>query len=183
MFSTRNNFVVSLCTSHITGEEKREWSDDDTDKEQEKEKDIVTSRSPCGGGPETTLASALARDGYSSGDMGDVSQFYVTEVPEDKESDSDNEATPKKTFKERYTLESNVDDKSSNLLGQAVMQDRPVDPAMDADAAGKDDSDSKIVNEGLPPQDLPTEELVDRVMASMWPHCHAYHISNSVSTE
>lgn len=174
---------------NFIGNEKEEWSDDDDQACLEK-KGVDKSASACDGGGESdgsNLPTVVAKDGYSSGDLGDVSQFYATEVPEEKESDSDTETTPKKDFMERYTLVSKDADESSNQRGKMIQLDKPavdgdLHVALDATAAavGKDND---VVNEGLPPQDLPSEELVDRVLNAMWRYCHAYQISNSVSND
>ena len=137
--------------------------------------------------PDVTKAKVdqTTKDGYSSGDLGDVSQFYATEVPDEKDSDSDTEATPRKSFKERYAVASKDKDDSSNLFGQVVTPDRPV--AMDSGGTGKQDV-KEVISKAPPTQkeegegsDLPSEDLVDRILEAMWGYCHAYHISNSVS--
>ena len=118
-----------------------------------------------------------------------MSQFYATEVPDEKDSDSDTEATPRKSFKERYAVATKDKDDLSNRLGQAVTPDKPVQVgvAINSDGAGKQDV-KEVVNEAPPTQekeegsDLPSEDLVDRILEAMWGYCHAYHISNSVST-
>ena len=134
------------------------------------------------------ITARQAKDGYSSGDLGDVSQFYATEVPDEKESDSDSETMPRKTFKERYAMASSKDKNDlSNLPGQVVIPDKPVSGigvAMDNDGAGSQDV-KMIVSEAPPIQedegsDLPSEDLVDRILEAMWGYSHAYHISNSV---
>ena len=133
------------------------------------------------------------KDGYSSGDLGDVSQFYATEVPDEKDSDSDMEATPRKSFKERYAMASKEEkDDSANLPGQVVVPDVPSaqEGVATEDSGGDGKRDIKeVVSEAPPTQDgeeeegadLPSEDLVDRILETMWGYCHAYHISNAVS--
>ena len=126
--------------------------------------------------------------------MGDVSQFYATEVPDEKDSDSDTEATPRKSFKERYAMASKEKDDSANLPGQVVVPDVPSAQGGvatgDSGARGDGKQDVKeVVSEAPPTQDegeeegadLPSEDLVDRILETMWGYCHAYHISNAVS--
>ena len=124
-----------------------------------------------------------------------MSQFYATEVPDEKDSDSDTEAIPRKSFKERYAMASKEKkDGSANLPGQVVVPD--VQSAQggvateDGGARGDGKQDVKeVVSEAPPTQnegeeegaDLPSEDLVDRILETMWGYCHAYHISNAVS--
>ena len=74
------NSLMLFCSRHDPGDEKEAWSDDDnTDTEQEKGGE-KSSESTRGGHTHPTSTSEPAKDGYSSGDLGDVSQFYATEV-------------------------------------------------------------------------------------------------------
>ena len=139
--------------------------------------------------PDSFKAADQVKNGYSSGDLGDVSQFYATEVPDEKDSDSDTEATPRKSFKERYAMASKEEkDDSANLPRQVVVPDVP--SAQGGVATGDSGGDGKqdvkeVVSETPPTQDegadLPSEDLVDRILETMWGYCHAYHISNAVS--
>lgn len=127
------------------------------------------------------LTSELAKDGYSSGDLGDVSQYYVTEAPDEKDSDSDGGATPRKPLKVKFALASSKE-KSTNPLDKPVMG---ASVTMETVAAAKS-RDDVVVKEGASPGnepdvDLPSEDLVDKVLESIWKYCHAYHISNSVN--
>ena len=108
-----------------------------------------------------------------------MSQFYATEVPDEKDSDSDTEATPRKSFKERYAMSSKEKGIPSAQGGVATE---------DSGGDGKQDVKA-VVSEAPPTQDegeeegadLPSEDLVDRILEAMWGYCHAYHISNTVS--
>lgn len=170
--------------STFLGDEKQTWSgDDDTDIDTEERAE--KSESTREGSTYPDVISTEAKDGYSSGDLGDVSQYYATEVPDERESDFDPEP-PRKSFKERYAVASNDDDKSSSLLDQVVIPDKSgagADLAMDISDA--ENQGTELINEEPPPPDetenLPSEELVDRILQAMWGYCHAYHISNSVS--
>ena len=84
-------------------------------------------------------------------------------------------------------MASNDSEKPVNQFEPVDIQDKPVEGAgmaMDAVAAAVDNGD-EVISKGHPPQDeavdLPSEDLVDRVLQAMWSYCHAYHISNSVS--
>lgn len=142
--------------------------------------------------PDSFKTADQAKDGYSSGDLGDVSQFYATEVPDEKDSDSDTEATPRKSFKERYAMSFKEKDDSANLPRKVVVPDIPAAQGGVAteDSRGDGKQDVKeVVSEAPPTQDegeeegadLPSEDLVDRILEAMWGYCHAYHISNTVS--
>ena len=127
------------------------------------------------------LTSELAKDGYSSGDLGDVSQYYVTEAPDEKDSDSDSGATPRKPLKVKPDLASSKE-KSTNPLDKPVMG---ASVTMETVAPTESRGDV-VVKEGASPGnepvvDLPSENLVDKVLESIWKYCHAYHISNSVN--
>jgi hypothetical protein len=179
----------------ILGDEKEAWSDDDDDRDieqgTEKSAAAVAMQRGRAGHPDSIKAAEQVKDGYSSGDLGDVSQFYATEVPDEKDSDSDTEATPRKSFKERYAMASKDKDDSTNRPGQVVVPDIPPVPVgvvtEDSEGAGKQDV-NKVVSEAPPTQDegeegsdLPSNDLVDRILEAMWGYCHAYHISNAVS--
>ena len=173
------------------GDEKEAWSDDDddTDTEEGTKKSAAAALQGERATHPDSIKADQAKDGYSSGDLGDVSQFYATEVPDEKDSDSDTEAIPRKSFKERYAMASKDKDDSTNLLGQVVIPDKPVQVGVameDSDGAGKQDV-KEVVSEAPLTQgeeegsDLPSEDLVDRILEAMWGYCHAYHISNAVS--
>ena len=155
-----------------SGDEKEAWSDDDTDTETNKE---VQSNQNADAPPKLTFKPA--KDGYSSGDLGDVSQYYATEVPDEKDRDARNEATPRKPHKKRRTPASKDITKPS--------LDKPVMGASVTMETVATATESKVVKEGSPPSneanELPSEDLVDRVLEAIWGYCHAYHISNSVS--
>ena len=174
-------FRWSYSNQQNLGDEKEAWSDDDADTETED-----GAKQPAGStqGEETArpdVTTYQTRDGYSSGDLGDVSQFYPTEVPDEKDSDSDQETTPRKGFKERYAIAVADKDDSSNLFeqlvtpGKAAMEDGGGTESQDVEKAAGE------VTEEVKGLDLPPEDLVDRILDAMWGYCHAYHISNSVS--
>lgn len=71
--------VSALFKSNNPGDEKEAWSDDN-DSATELEKVGEKSDSTQDGRSHPELTSEPTKDGYSSGDMGDVSQFYATEV-------------------------------------------------------------------------------------------------------
>ena len=164
------------------GDEKEAWSDDDDDNTDTEDGAKKLAGSTQGAETaRTDVTTYQTRDGYSSGDLGDVSQFYPTEVPDEKDSDSDQETTPRKGFKERYAIAVADKDDSSNLFEQPVTRGKA---AME-DGGGTESQDvEKVageVTEEVKGLDLPLEDLVDRILDAMWGYCHAYHISNSVS--
>lgn len=181
------------------GDEKEAWSDDDDEDDntdtEERANNSSASVASRGGrvAHPNTLKASRDKDGYSSGDLGDVSQFYATEVPDEKDSDSDTEAPPRKSFKERYAMASKDKDDSTKLLGQVISPDVPpvqVGVAMEESASGgAGKQEVKEVVSQAPPtlqeeeegSDLPSVDLVDRILEAMWGYCHAYHISNAVS--
>ena len=115
-----------------------------------------------------------------------INNCLLLQVPDEEDSNSDSEAVPRKSFKERYTVSPN--DESSSPLRNISIPDKPVEGVgvvMDTVAAAiKDDDDSMVVSKGPPPQDekadIPSEELVDQILQAMWSYSHAYQISNSV---
>lgn len=163
------------------GSERETWSDsDDGDGESKTQQDAeAASQDPC---DPTHLQFQLKRDGYESGDLGDISHAYVTEPPgskdENSEQELDKDISPFLSGSGHAQKNSGHDQEgqSSGGHGRKRVNDgggilhkmcELVNP------------DSGKTNEVV--VSLPSEQLVQDILQTMWRYCHAYHISNSVS--
>ena len=100
-------------------------------------------------------------DGYLSGDLGDVSQACTTEHAQQSDQSDSGSATPTKPFSEMYKippLERTVEQLSLSEDGVCGSEGVELTP------------------------NLPSNEIVEKVVQTMWGYCHAYHVNNSVST-
>ena len=148
--------VLSLLYIHKhIGDEARDWETEDhpqTDVQSHTTSDLPTT--------------LLKNDGYSSGDLGDVSHAYVTEHAQEGQSDqSDSDSdTPRKTFAERYAVPE-IEKKQLSVSGTT---------------SNREEGGQEVVEPSNQINALPSMELVDLIMKKMWSYCHAYHINNSV---
>ena len=156
------------------GDEVRDWSHD------ESEDDQSDVEEPSFAPLKTTVATG---DGYNSGDLGDESHAYFTEV-HGSQSDSDDGSVPRKGFLERFAREP---------VEQVTIPDKPVPPSyQDIDtstAARKTSSHSppcvsgeeELTNQIAESATPPSEDLVAKILDKMWHYNLAYTISNTVS--
>ena len=155
------------------GDEVRDWSHESEDDQSDVEE---LSFTPL----KTTVATG---DGYNSGDLGDESHAYFTEV-HGSQSDSNDGSIPRKGFLERFTGEA---------VEQVTILDKPVPPSYQdigtSTAAhktgshsppclsGEEESTNQIAEPAIPP----SEDLVARILDKMWHYNLSYTISNTVS--
>ena len=99
-------------------------------------------------------------NGYSSGDLGDVSQACNTEHAQQSDQSDSGSATPTKPFSEMYKI---------------PLLEKPMEQLSLS-------TDGTCGSGGVEPTpNLPSNEIVDKVVRTMWGYCHAYHVNNSVS--
>lgn len=159
------------------GDEVHDWSHDESEDDQSDLEELSSA----------PLKTAVATgDGYNSGDLGDESHAYFTEV-HGSQSDSDDGAVPRRDFMERFTLT------GGESVEQVTIPDKPVPPShqgIDTSTAaritgshsplclsGEEESTNQIAEPATPP----SEDLVARILDKMWHYNLCYTISNAVS--
>ncbi len=146
----------------VTGSEKEEWSDSDAeDGKSEQKKSVESEEQPT---------FKLREDGYDSGDLGDVSMAYATETP--PPTSSDKEPSSKVLHKTKKKVKKQEDVSSD----EEVVEKREV-LRTTCEVTNKQSGETSEVKISLPNQ-----KLAEAILAGMWRYCHAYHISNTVST-
>ncbi len=150
----------------MSGNEKEEWSSSDDDAIVDQSvPDIPTDVGHTH--PNIQLRND-EDDGCGSGDLGDVSHAYVTDGPDRDEYNS----SPEITRKDELPGGGGGGDKGRGLKtkeGGGVHMYKMVDP-----------DSGEVIKEDVTIS-LPSEDLVEKILRNMWPYCHSYTISNSVS--
>lgn len=147
------------------GNEVEDWADSESDSP------VDQSHAQQPASPDETTCP-LPHDGYASGDLGDVSCDHTLESP-DSDSDRDNGPNGVKLKNKNH----------SNVAGTGGVEGCGGGCVQDPVEVG-------VVTKGEEPPlsresavlsvSLPTAELVQAILRSMWRYSHAYHISNSV---
>ena len=156
----------------LSGNEVEEWSDSADEQAAADQSEPGISYHP----------HLVAEDGYGSGDLGDVSHAYITEGPDMAEIDPDASPLPVRT-----KIRNRNRDKRANLKrrGQDESPDEYIRGEEEKGSMEKENTCKVIDPESGEALEvaisLPSKKLVEDILSEMWKHCHAYHISNSVS--
>ena len=160
------------------GDEVHDWSQDESGGDQSDVEESLVKR----------LKTAVAAgDGSNSGDLGDESHAYFTEVHHNQ-SDSDDGQVPRRSFMERYALS------GETPVEQVTVPDKPVSPHQLVDPSRGtpvnsvslsppcSDSREELTDQIAEPADEapPSEDLVARILDKMWNYNLSYTISNTV---
>ena len=126
------------------------------------------------------LQIELKQDGYGSGDLGDVSHAYATEVAGTEDTNEPDEV------RKRSPVASGSGKKMSRRAKKKRHRSSPQMKREGGESAGLVCRTSEVVasdsgeicGKVVSP---PSKELVQDILKNMWRYCHAYHIRNSVS--